>query len=246
MGKDIKKKPDELTEDVLEKSFNDALAGLDKALGISTEDSKKADELQKARELIKAEEEAKKPAKDEEEDEPEEEDEDDEDDEGEEEGMKKSIEDMLAEDPEAEASMDVAPFLNSFVKSFDVALSGLRKEFMSQLTEQGTLIKSQALLLKAQAELSKSTKEYVKKIGEEPIQTTSVRMLQKSRFETEGTEAVELSGVEILQKSTEWLADKKIDLMQAGMIESRVNKGSIGKVNDALDQTVNELLREAK
>lgn len=245
-----KKKPDELTEDVLEKSFNDALTGLDKALGISTEGVSKEkpteEELQKARELLKAEEEVKKPTK--KDDGEDEEDEDEEEEEGEEEGMKKSIEDMLEEDPEAEASMDVAPFLKSMVQSFDKVLNVMKKDILKEVSSQNVLIKSQALLLKAQAELSKSTKEYVKKIGETPIKTTSVRSLQKSRFESsvEGVEPIEIVGTEILQKSSEWLNAEKIDLVQAGMIESRVNKGTIGKVGDALDKTVNTLLREAK
>jgi len=246
-----KKKPDEVNEDVLEKSFNDALAGLNKALGIDTDEGDKItkEDLNKA--VDEDDEDVKKKKTDSEDEEPEDEDEEPDDDEDEE-GMKKSMEDLIKEDPEAEASMDVAPFLETLVKSFDTAIGQLHTDIKKQgkqIDAQGAIIKAQGTLLKAQADLSKSTKDIVKKIGEAPIQTTSVKRLQKSRFDApEGSDdaPMEFNGVEILQKSTDWLKTEKISLVDAGVIESRINKGTLGKFEDSLDKTVIGLLREEK
>jgi len=167
--------------------------------------------------------------------------EEEEEEEGYEEKVKKSIEDQLGEDPEAEAAMDVEPFLRSLVKSIDEAIQNVRKEIVGKIAEAECLLKSQGKLLVAQAELQKSVQEKVEKMANTPMPSNSLRALQKSRFET-GEKNIELSGVEILEKSRNWVREGKIDLVEAGIIESRVNKGMIGKVDDVTDKKVKNLL----
>lgn len=63
--------------------------------------------------------------------------------------------------------------------------------------------------------------------------------IAKSRF---GKEGREYSPVEVLQKSREWLRKGKINLLEAGQIETRVNKNLLGKVGDAFDSKVEAML----
>lgn len=229
MGDETKEK-DLLSDGDLEKSFNDAMGDLVKAIGEESEE----DDLNKAKEPDKK---AKKPPVD---SEPEEEDEEEED----EDEYKKSIEFELAENEEAEAAMDVEPFLRAFAKSFDEAIMDLAKSFenrFAKLDKIEAIVKSQSKLMKVQAELQKSIQDTTEKIGKQELQSSSVRRLQKSRFET-GEKAVEMNGPSILAKSSEWLLNKSISIVEAGVIESRVNKGTLGKVNDTLDKKVNELI----
>jgi len=43
----------------------------------------------------------------------------------------------------------------------------------------------------------------------------------------------------------DWLKNEKIDLLEAGMIETRINKGQLGKRKDTLDRKVAQLIKEA-
>jgi len=244
MGKKDKDTQEEILEDAdLEKSFNDSLEELKKAIG-DEEEGQAEESLEKAAKGKK-----KPPKKSDSSPEGEPEDEDEVEDEEEEEGfkekVKKSIEDRLEEDPEAEAAMDVEPFLRSLVKSFDEAIQDIRDEMGENFAELSGVMKSQGKLLVAQAKLQKSVQDRVEKIANTPLPSSSVRALQKSRFES-GEKEVELSGVEILEKSRSWVRENKIDLVEAGIIESRVNKGTLGKIGDATDTKVkNILMKEA-
>lgn len=208
-----------LDDDNLEKGFDEALEDLQKSLNP---------------ELSKSEDEKTKKSKVADEDEDEEEDEEYED-----EDMEKSITDILAEDEEAAAAMDVEPFLLQLAKAIDESLQGVN----SRIANVEKLTKSIGQMTVANAQLSKSMSDTVVSIGKEPVAPKSVTVMAKSRFGTE-EDHVETSGADILIKSREWLADGKISLLDAGNIEGRVNKGLIGNVNDALDQKTMALLKE--
>jgi hypothetical protein len=231
MSKEEKAQEEILDDADLEKSFNESLEDLKKSLG--DEEEQEEEDLEKAKK--------NPPKKSDAEPEDEEEAEEEEEEEGYEEKVKKSIEDQLGEDPEAEAAMDVEPFLRSLVKSIDEAIQNVRKEIIGKIAEAECLLKSQGKLLVAQAKLQKSVQEKVDKVANTPIPSNSLRALQKSRFEA-GEKNIELSGVEILEKSRNWIREGKIDLVEAGIIESRVNKGTIGKVDDVTDKKVKNLL----
>lgn len=209
----------------IEKGFNDALESLQKSLNPG-----KAQKY-----LLKSKDEVDD-AEEEDEDEPAEEDED------EDEGMRKSIPDILAEDPESAAAMDVEPFLLQLAKAMDETMGAV----MARVAKVETLVKSQASLSIASAQLQKSTRDMVKVIGESPVSSGTLRRLEKSsRFDNDG-QSVEVNNMEVLSKSRDWLKTGKIDIVEAGMIEGRINKGLLFKQGDRIDQKVTALIGEGK
>lgn len=238
MDKDTKQV---ISDEELESSFNAAVEDLRKSLG-DDEDLRKA-KAEKAEDEDMDEEDM-----DEEESE-EEEDEDEEMEKGK--GKKKmaysktekSLFDELSddEDEDVAGAIDVAPFLGRLVKSIDKRFAQLAK----QVGEATNLVKSQGKVLLAQAELQKSLKETTEKIAGTPVPTKGLRRLEKSRFEQDDKE-VEVTGQEVLIKSSDWLQSRKIDLVEAGNIERRANKGTLFTRNDALDQKIKALLKEDK
>lgn len=218
-------------DELIEKGFNEALADLQKAMG-SDSDGKSM---------------KKKAATggddgDLDEDDFEEDEDDSEEDENQ--SYEKSISGILAEDPEAAVAMDVEPFLRQLVKAVDESVTILTNSVNKRLGEMSKLVKSQGKLLIQTAQLEKSTSDIVKRIGGQPIQSTSIKGLNKSRFETGGV-SMEYDSMTILQKSREWVRLGKTDLTEAGIIESRVNKGTLGRHNDVIDQRVAQLMKEA-
>jgi len=153
--------------------------------------------------------------------------------------MNKSVEDMLREDPEAAAAMDVEPFLLQFAKAMDESLS----KIVNRVVRVEKLTKSIGAATVASSDLQKSTRDMVKTIGGIPVASGSIRRLEKARFAGETTE---VDTRFVLEKSRDWVKTGKVDLMEAGNIEGRINKGLLGKVNDRLDQKVVALLREEK
>lgn len=246
------------TEEVLdikaqEQSFNEQLALLRKAIGEAPdeEDSEDSDskEGDDEKNLNKAGSDSKKTAKakakDYDEDE-EDEEEAEEEEEEEEEEIGKSVEDQLAENLEAEASMDVEPFLRELVKAIDSRINKMQKSVRKKLEGIEVLAKAQASTLIAQSNLQKAQAQTVDKIAKQDQKVGSLRRLNKARFDgADGAEPVEVSGPAVLAKSLDWLKEKKIDLLEAGTIESRVNKGVLGQQKDALDCKVAKLLKEA-
>jgi len=225
----------------IENGFNDAIDGLRKSLG--GEDGEKPEEGEAAEDLSKA----KKapPFKKKVEDGEEAEEDDDEDDEGKKKPYRKSIEDTLREEPEAAAAMDVEPFLLQLAKAIEESREEDRAIFAKEFAKVEKLVKSIGTAALASAELQKSTRDIVKKIGNQPVVSGSVRQLKKSRFEATDGDPQEFDNRETLQKSQDWLKTGKIDIMEAGLIEGRINKNLLGRSNDRLDQKVAALLREA-
>lgn len=217
----------------IETGFNDAIDDLRKSLGIEEEES--PEELEKAKGK-------KAPPFKKEEDEPEE-DEPEEDEEDEK--YRKSIEDTLREEPEAAAAMDVEPFLLQLAKAIDEgqAQSDAVNDIRFKRLEK--IVKSMGAAAVASAELQKSTRDMIKQIGDMPIPSGSVKRLEKARFDSVEGNPQEFDTREVLAKSRDWIKTGKIDLMEAGNIEGRINKNLLGRVNDRLDQKVAALMREA-
>jgi len=217
-----------LDDELIEKGFNDALEDLQKSLGLESDAN-----LQKAK---------KGKTDEDEEEEAEEEDEMDEEEDDDEE-YRKSIPDLLADDPEAAAAMDVEPFLFQLAKAIDESIEQIQKSVGKRIGKTEAMIKSQAKVIAASAQLQKSTREMVKSMGEQPVGSRSIKRLQKSRFEgSDG--AVDVDNNTVLAKSREWLRNGKMDLMEANMIEGRINKGLLFKSNDPLDRKVADLMKK--
>lgn len=222
----------------MELSFNACIDDLRKAL-----DGCSVDEGDHTLEKAKSEAPKKAPKSYDEDAEDEEEAEEDED-EDEDEDMEKSVEDILEEDQEAEASMDVEPFLRQIAKAIDKRINRMQKSVDSKLGVIETLAKAQGRATIAQADLVKSQAETVEKIAKQDVARSSIMRFQKARFEGED-DNVNLDGPTVLEKSIGWLKAGKIDLIESGKIELRVNKGLLGKQNDQLDHKVAKLIKEA-
>lgn len=232
----------------IEKGFNDAIDDLRKSLGQDAESGEKDEKGKDQKNLDKA---GKVPSqfdKDKNKDTKPEEDEDEEEErkrkEREEEASyRKSIEETLKEEPQAAAAMDVEPFLLQLAKAIDEGIEQLEKAVSARVGEVEKLVKSIGSATLATAELQKSTRDMVKQIGEQPMPSGSLKVLRKARFD----ENTEVDTRDVLAKSRNWVKDGKIDLVEAGSIEGRINKGLLGKVHDALDQKVAALMgKEAK
>ncbi|MHA2426516.1 MAG: hypothetical protein ACXADB_00550 [Candidatus Hermodarchaeia archaeon] len=217
----------------IEKGFNDAIDDLRKSL----DQDEDGNEESSAEELNKA---KAPPFKKKNDDEEPEEDEDEED----EEDVKKSVEETLMEDPEAAAAMDVEPFLLQLAKAIDEGQAQSDMAINAKLKKIESLVKSIGAAALASAELQKSTREIVKQIGDTPLPTGSVRRIQKARFDNADGNPQEFDTRLVLEKSRDWIKTGKIDLMEAGRIEGRINKGLLGRTNDRLDQKVAALMKE--
>ena len=225
----------EVNAEDLEKSFNDSLEGLRKSLGVGELES---EDLKGT--LSKAKSDSKK-AMDYDEGAEESEEEEDEDEDKDIKKSMPSIEDQLADDPESEAAMDVAPFLRQLTKAIDERFVALEKS----LTNSDTLMKSIGNAQLSQMSLVKSQSDTVNRIAAQDVKTAGVTRLGKSRFDDSGKD-VEISGPEVLSKSQDWLKSGKVSLVEAGQIESRVNKGNLGRIGDSVDKKVLHLIKEAK
>lgn len=215
----------------IEKGFNDAIDDLRKSLGHPDVEGSQ-EKLLKAKAPS-----FKKKDEDEEPEEGEEEEEEDE--------YRKSIEDALREEPEAAAAMDVEPFLLQLAKAIDEGIDALGEMVSARVGKVEKLVKSIGNATVASAELQKSTREIVKQIGDTPLPSGSVRQLKKARFDVEGGDPQEFDTREVLAKSRDWVKTGKMDLLEAGNLEGRINKQILGKVHDRLDQKVVALMREA-
>jgi hypothetical protein len=137
--------------------------------------------------------------------------------------VKKSLPDLLAEDdPEAEAAMDIEPFLKSLAKVTGNEIQKLEKS-ISALTRQ-VQIHGKALL--SQMEMQKSIQDTVQIIGGQPVPARGV--LQKSttgRFPT-GEGAKEMNKQEVMLKAMDLQREGKLNVHDVTILEGRMNNGS--------------------
>lgn len=222
----------------LSASWDEAIAGLRKSIGTPVDEGEPSnpDPLRKAK--------GNDPAPEEDQGTPAPEEGDEEEDEDEEE-MQKSLSDLMSEDESSDAAMDVAPFLRQLVKSINTkfeqvssVVAGVAKEVESVQQLQKSLAEFSA----QSAELQKSLFTYVEEIGSNPVPSTSVQALKKSIRFGEEDKSREVTPAQILAKSVTWRRNDLITSVEAGKIESRVNKGLLMKSGDALDKKVEQLL----
>ena len=226
----------------LTKAFDEQLEEFKKAYGGSEEIEGSEAQLEKAKGGKKA----KLNAPDFEENEDDEAEEEEEVDDEEAKGVKKSIDDFLAEDPEAEAAMDVSPFLAQLakaIKAIEERVDGLQKSISDKMVGVETMLKAQGKATYLQMELQKSQRTTVESIAKEDREVSGMMRMRKSRFD--GEEAVNIDGPTVLEKSRQWITEKKIDILEAGLIEQRVNHGNLGTYKDDLDNKVERLIKEA-
>lgn len=211
-----------LDDALIEKEFNDALAHLQKSLGSEAAEDKGTKRRKKS-----------KIVEDENQAEGEDEDEMD---------YEKSISDILDEDPDAAAAMDVEPFLRQLAKAMDKTVSKAFAAVEARLGEVKALTKSVGEAVVQVAKLEKSVDDKVSRIGGQPVPSSSARILAKSRFGGDSGEAFD--NKELLLKSRQWVRAGAIDLTEAAMIEGRIGKGTLGTRGDLLDQKVAMLAKD--
>jgi hypothetical protein len=221
-----------LTAETLNKSFTDSKAALLSLLGVSTEVTPES--LEKAKKGGKGEDGKlpfdAAPAEDEDEDdEKKKEDEDDEDDEDDEE-VKKSLETLVSEDVDAEAAMDVEPFLRQLVKSIDERISGEfaridRKiaKLQKSMSVSVELQKATAQYAATSGDLQKSMYDTIEKIGGQPVPSNSLLKSRTERFPSMPQTPTDNS--QILQKAVDLCKEGRLQVLDVTKIEGRLNKG---------------------
>jgi hypothetical protein len=216
-----------LDPEALEKSWDDSITALRAILGGGSEEPT---DLNKAR---------KQPPQDmgdEEEDESDEEEADEDEGDEEDEGFppaKKSLPDRIAEaNEDAEAAMDVAPFLKALADGLqdyiDESFDNLHKSLIKKIGKVTELNKALATAVVNGAQMQKSIRDVVYKIGRQPVPSGTILALNKSgqRPPTEEgtTDPASYDRGAVLKKSGELLREGKIDTIMATKIEGRVNK----------------------
>lgn len=222
-------------DDQFEESWNASVENLRKAVG--------DDNLAKARPA---------PEPEEEEEEGEEGAPEEEESEGEEEGdemppakgkmppafAKKSIEDAVGEDPEAEAAMDVEPFLRTMVKGLDEAFYTI----LAKLNRVEAVQKSMADVTLKSATLQKALRDEVKKIGETPVPRQGLMKSVGGNGTKFGPEGKTFSRAEILHKSHELLMKGQLRSEDATLVEVKLNRGSFNPESDPFSKKVMDLI----
>lgn len=134
---------------------------------------------------------------------------------------KKSLSDEIAaDDPEAEAAMDIEPFLKSLAKKIGEKTTTLEQA----VTDLTKMVRIQGKALLSSMDLQKAIQDQVAVIGGQPVPTKGT--LQKSttaRF-AEGEKA-ELTKQEVMLKAMDLQAKGKIDMHTVTILEGRMNHG---------------------
>jgi hypothetical protein len=180
----------------------------------------------------------------------EEEEDDDEKEEGEEPEpeMGKSMEDIVEEDPEAQAAMDVEPFLRQFVKAFDIVMAGTLtevKRMRKSMKANKTLTKALADVLVKSAELQKSMSDTMGKIGSTPMPMHSRLSVAGGEKFSKGKDSKEWSRNELLAKSMELVKAGTLDTKDASLLELKLNRNTFDPVNDPFSKAIVERFESA-
>lgn len=206
-------------------SATDTAEALNKAIAdLAAEDN--AEELEKAKKGKKHEEKetaATEAAEEAAAKEDEGEDEGDNEDEGEElpfkkKGMKKSLVEEVANDPEASAAMDVEPFLKSLTEAISARFDSIEET----LEKMGKAQSAQSRVIVEESRLVKSLAELNAAAGDEPMQRKGLTTKTQERFEPapEG-----LTKSEAMARLIEFSKAGKLNPVQVSIIEGRLNKG---------------------
>lgn len=138
---------------------------------------------------------------------------------------KKSLPDLIAEDdPEAEAAMDIEPFLKSLAKQIGEKTTTL-EDAVASLTK---MVRVQGKALLSSMEMQKSLQEQVAIIGGQPVPVKGV--LQKSggadRFASPQGGEKPLDKQTVMLKAMDLQRQGKIDSRMITILEGRLNKGA--------------------
>jgi len=140
----------------------------------------------------------------------------------------------MSKSVEAQAAIDMEPFLRHFVKSINKAFRDSDKR-MERFEKQNKALASSVL---AMGELTKSVRSQVKDIGDSPMARKGV--LAKSIKESAGMKLLKLSPQQILSKAMKFCQEGRLSPLDVTKIEGRLNKGL------ELDPAYIDILKEEK
>jgi len=205
----------------LEKGWNDAIAEMRKSFGDEPEEKAGKEDLRKA-------------SKDEDDSDSDEGEASDSDESPPPKSTKKSLADEIAElDPEAEAAMDIEPYLKSFAVAVDEKITSSTAdipELRKAVKELTKMVKVLGKAVLVGTEMQKSTREELGKIGELDIPSMSRLRKSRDRFEVDGTE--KMSRTEVLSKAMELQGQGKLSFHDVTLLEGRLNAG--GDIPEAM------------
>lgn len=233
----------QVSEEELEKSFNAAMENLKKS-------NQSSGSLQKSKNTSDPSTDTKAPMDDagEEDDD----DSDDDDDDGDYGSTKKSkgearksVQDRLIgdDDPQVSNAMDVEPFLRKLVKSIDDRISEEMGTIRKSMGHTMEMLKAQGQMLEVSANLQKSSHDTVNAIAKEPQNVKGRIQKSGDRFQDQEGDTPNVDPWVVLQKSSQWVKDNKLNIEDAGRLEYRVNKGLLFKNGDKFDQNIESLLK---
>lgn len=150
---------------------------------------------------------------------------------------KKSIEDTVGEDPEAEAAMDVEPFLRTMVKALDGAFYAV----LSKISKIEAVQKSMADVTLKTATLQKSVRDTLMKIGEMPVPRQGL-MKSAGNGTKFGPEGKSFTKSEILHKSHELLMKGQLRAEDATLVEVKLNRNTFNPESDPFSKKVMDLI----
>jgi hypothetical protein len=134
--------------------------------------------------------------------------------------VKKSLADEIAaSDPEAEAAMDIEPFLKALANQIGDKTITLEKA----VTDLTKMVRIQGKALLSSMDLQKSLQDQVAVIGGQPVPTKGV--LQKSAQRFPEGEAPEKSKQEVMLKAMDLARQGKIENRMITILEGRLNHG---------------------
>jgi hypothetical protein len=151
---------------------------------------------------------------------------------------KKSMEDIVSEDAESEAAMDVEPFLRRLVKAFDIAMAAV----LAKVANIEAVQKSMAEVTLKSAELQKSMRDTMKLIGETPLPRASALLKSGGNGTKFGKEGKALTRNEILAKSHQLLIDGKLKAQEATLVEVKLNRNTFDPESDPFSKSVMDLI----
>lgn len=226
--------PNAKNKETMEKSFNESLEALTTLLdgdGSNTEETelnkaKKASPKSSPAESSSESEEEERPSFTEEEEIPAKK------------GMKKSVEDVVEEDDDAQVAVDVEPFLKSMLVGIDARFDGIA-EVLAQLSKSMKYLhkkikrveeinKALATVSRNAFEMQKSIGTEVEKIGKTPVPSKSVLMKGGDRFAEDGSlDMTKIPKQEILNKALELRMKGVLAPIDVTLIEGRLNAGGV-------------------
>lgn len=141
-----------------------------------------------------------------------------------------SIEEIVREDKEAAAAMDVEPFLKSLVRGIDTKISALQAEVEGHVSalsatveKMVTLQKAQSNAIVAEGALIKSALGVDEKTLQQPTERRSTLVVERFAKSQAGEEPITIG--EAKTKLIEFAKSGALNPVQVSIVEGRLNKG---------------------